>query len=64
MSQEFDHHPIKPDDCWTYCANTPHHHTNRTEDECKNHLTDILKQLIAGIIAGGIAKIFFKGKLS
>lgn len=47
----------------TYTVNTPNHHADHGEQEFKDHLLDVLKQTVAGVIAVGIGGILFKGQV-
>ncbi|MCI5095118.1 MAG: hypothetical protein MRY77_02260 [Rhodobacteraceae bacterium] len=46
-----------------FTVNTPNHHANHSDAEFKDHLLDVLKQTVAGVIAVGIGGILFKGKV-
>ena len=60
---ELNQYAVTLKDGRTFKVNTPHHHTNLSEGEFEKHLLDVLKQSVAGVIAGGIIKIIFNGKV-
>lgn len=46
-----------------YTVETPRYHVNEDARSFEEHLIDILKQTVAGVITIGIGTILFKGKV-
>jgi hypothetical protein len=46
-----------------YNVQTPHHHDDHEPEVWQQHLTDILKGSVSGLVVQGITAIVFRGKV-